>query len=149
MKLTWQIAAIASAFFFACTDITIKHLTDMGLSAMDVISMLGLLYGIFAATYLIKYKNYKRFMFPKYSAVFVLLFLLVIMHLLADYFFDTALIQSPNPGYVTSCLSLTIILVYLYSICFMKAEINIYSVVGIALIILGIYFVTALSGQIK
>ena len=149
MNLTWQGAAVLSALLFGATDIMIKKLTNLGLTAMDVVSMLGLLYGIFAATYIIKYQNYKRFMSPRYTDVFILLFALVIVHILADYFFDTALIHSPNPGYVTSCLSITIITVYLYSIFFMNAKYNIYSTIGIGFIILGIYFVTVLSGQFK
>ncbi len=147
MNLTWQGAAIISALFFAATDILIKRLTDLGLTAMDVVSMLGFLYGIFAVSYLIKHQNYKRFMKPVYANVFIILFVLVITHILADYFFDTALIHSPNPGYVVASLSITIVAVYLYSIFLMGKKFNIYSFLGILLIVVGIYLVTVLSGN--
>ena len=146
--MIWQTSTIMSGFLFACTNLIIKYLTNLQVKPIDIVTILGLTYGLFSLIYVLKTKNYLRYIEKDKRIVFFVILLLALIHIGADFFFDTAIDKSPNPGYVTSIsYSFTIIFVFLFSIMFYKSKFNAYSVLGILLIVLGIYLVMVLSNN--
>ena len=146
--MLWQTSTIISGFLFATTNIIIKYLTNMQVKPIDIVTILGLTYGLFSLIYVLKTKNYLKYYNEEKRIVFFIILLLALIHIGADFFFDTAIDKSPNPGYVTSIsYSFTLIFVFLFSIAVYKSKFNMYSILGIIFIIIGIYLVMVLSNN--
>ena len=138
----WPLYAAAGGIIYGVYQLLVKHILNKGMTVPDLLAWLGLIYGLGGLIYLI-YNNKLKNISKKRYELLSLCVVVLLVHVLGDYCFNKGLKYSPNPGYVTAFMSLTIVFVYLASLYYFKsAKFEWGPFIGILLICGGILLLT-------
>ena len=144
----WIFFGILAAFFFALEDICVKTLIDDGLSVYEVIAFSFVFAGILSTGYLFYLSNCNKLKLPgvfwKKNTKWIIIFTVVAFFLGTVSYF-TGLNTTPNPGYTAALASLSILLLYFYSIRNFNSKFDKIALIGVILMIIGAYLITSYS----
>lgn len=131
--------ACASAIFFIILDILYKYTDCSKLPAELFVSLWYIAGGTISFIYFLTKKFYKKSI--KINNLFVIIFLAILTFSGNIVYFDSAR-QSPNPGLSRALFSGSLILgLTLISFLFFKGKLDIFKLLGILFIIIGITFI--------
>ena len=140
--IKWPLYAASGGIIYGVYQLLVKFILNKGMTVPDLLAWLGLIYGIGGLIYLIYNNKLKNITKRKYDLLYLCVVVLLV-HILGDYCFNKGLKYSPNPGYVTAFMSLTIVFVYLSSLYyFNSAKFEWGPFIGILLICGGILLLT-------
>jgi len=140
--IKWPLYAASGGIIYGVYQLLVKVILNKGMTVPDLLAWLGLIYGMGGLIYLIYNNKLKNITKRKYDLLYLCVVVLLV-HILGDYCFNKGLKYSPNPGYVTAFMSLTIVFVYLSSLYyFNSAKFEWGPFIGIVLICGGILLLT-------
>lgn len=125
-----------------------KTLIDDGLSVYEVISFSFVFAGILSTGYLFYLSKCNKLKLPgvfwKKNIKWIILFTVVAFFSGTVSYF-TGLNTTPNPGYTAALASLSILLLYFYSIRNFNSKFDKIALIGVILMIIGAYLITSYS----
>ena len=146
--LNWVLLAILVCFISAMEVIIMKKIsflkTEMQID--DSILLTFIIIGFVSfVIFFFKTNNIKQKIKTVFNKNGLLIILFAILLLLNKILFTKALKNAPNPGYPRIIVNLNIIIVLILSYLFYNSKINIYTLFGIILSLIGIYIVIRYS----
>ena len=137
--MNWIFATIISSIAFAGVSLLLKKLTQYSLTP----EILNFYFWIITSITFLAFALYKKSSFKIDKGSLVWFLVLSIVAFVANYFSIIALKLAPNPGYVRAIQSANIVLITVSSIFLFGSTISIKAILGIMLILGGLYLLTS------
>jgi drug/metabolite transporter (DMT)-like permease len=137
--MNWILATIISSIAFAGISLLLKKLTQYPLTP----EILNFYFWITTSITFLAFALYKKSSFKISTDSLVWFLVLSIVAFVANYFSIIALKLAPNPGYVRAIQSANIIIITVSSIFLFGSTISIKMILGIMLILGGLYLLTS------
>jgi uncharacterized membrane protein len=144
----WIFFGILAAFFVALKAICFKSLINDGLSSDEIIAFSFVFSGMISLIYLAYLAKGNKLTLPGVlwkKNMKWLLPLTFVTFTLAIILFDIGLSLTPNVAYMAALVSLNILFLYFYSWYYLKQKCNKLTLLGVILLMLGIYLITIWS----
>ena len=153
---TWILPSIGTAFLWASADVLSKMILNMGIDfkLLYVLGsfsyfIVGLLYFIIDKETREKFIKLRELKWPNKKKLLLLCAGFALMWGIGEIFYDYALTQTKNIGYVRSIVVCSALLLYAYSVIFMGAKFNKVTLAGIIFILIGVFLIVNYSENDK
>lgn len=153
---TWVLPSIGTAFLWATADIFSKMILNMGLDFKVFFVLGSFAYFIVGFIYFLidkktrdKFIKLKDLKIPDKKKLLLLTAGFALMWGIGEIFYDFALTQTKNIGYVRSIVVCSALILYLYSVFFMGAEFNKSAFAGVIFIIIGVFLLVNNTKTVK
>ncbi len=154
--MKWIIPSIVTAFLWASADVFSKMILNMGIDFKVFFVLGAFAYFIVGLTYFIidkktrdKFIKLKDLKLPDKKKILLLTAGFALMWGIGEIFYDYALTQTNNIGYIRSIVVCSALILYAYSVVFMGAEFNKVTLAGVIFILIGVFLIVNYSGNAK
>ena len=137
--MNWIFAAIISSIAFAGIPLLLKKLTQYSLTS----EIINFYFWLITSMTFLAFAIYRKSSFKIDKGSLVWFLVLSVVAFFANYFSIIALKLAPNPGYVRAIQSANIVLITVSSIFLFGSTISIKTILGITLILGGLYLLTS------
>ena len=151
--LPWVLPSVATAILWGLGDVIAKYIMNAGVDYRVLYCIGGIFYFLFVVIFFItsndvrqKIYNLKNIKYDKKKLV-ILFIGFALFWAIGEVLINYSYSKTKNIGYVRSIVVTSALVMYLYSLFFMNAEFNMYTCLGIILVMLGIVLIVNFSGK--